>query len=161
MSEHHISVTVNGVVREAEVSARMTLADFLRERLDLTATHVGCEQGVCGACTVLIDGRTARSCLAFAVQVDGAEVETLEGVARDGKLHPIQTAFWEKHGLQCGFCTSGVIMTTLELLDRYPNPTRDQVFDALGGVLCRCTGYVKILESVEEAARLLASERPR
>jgi aerobic-type carbon monoxide dehydrogenase small subunit (CoxS/CutS family) len=161
MSEHNISVTLNGVVREAAVPARLTLADLLRERFDLTATHVGCEQGVCGACTVLIDGRTARSCLTLAVQVDGAAVHTLEGVARDGKLHPVQAAFWEKHGLQCGFCTPGAIMTTLELLERYPHPTRDQIVDALGGVLCRCTGYVKILESVEEAARLLSSERTR
>jgi carbon-monoxide dehydrogenase small subunit len=159
MSEHHVTLTVNGEVREGDVPARMTLADFLRERLELTATHVGCEQGVCGACTVLIDGRTARSCLTLAVQADGAEVQTLEGVARDGELHPVQAAFWEKHGLQCGFCTPGVIMTTLELLEDHPEPTREQIVDALGGVLCRCTGYVKILESVEESARLMAQER--
>jgi carbon-monoxide dehydrogenase small subunit len=159
MSEHHVTVTVNGQVCEGDVPARLTLADFLRERLDLTATHVGCEQGVCGACTVLIDGRTARACLTLAVQADGTEIQTLEGVARDGELHPVQTAFWEKHGLQCGFCTPGMIMTTLELLERHPEPTREQTVDALGGVLCRCTGYVKIVESVEESARLLAAER--
>jgi aerobic-type carbon monoxide dehydrogenase small subunit (CoxS/CutS family) len=159
MSEHHVTLKVNGEVREGDVPARMTLADFLRERLELTATHVGCEQGVCGACTVLIDGRTARSCLTLAVQADGTEIQTLEGVARDGELHPVQAAFWEKHGLQCGFCTPGMIMTTLELLERHPEPTREQTVDALGGVLCRCTGYVKIIESVEESARLMAAER--
>jgi aerobic-type carbon monoxide dehydrogenase small subunit (CoxS/CutS family) len=159
VSRHGIALTVNGVRHEAVVPARLTLADFLREELDLTATHLGCEHGVCGACTVLVDGRAARSCILLAVQADGAEVLTLEGVARGGDLHPVQQALWEKHGLQCGFCTSGVVMTMLELLERHPDPTREQTLEWLGGNLCRCTGYVKILEAVDEAARLLRAER--
>jgi carbon-monoxide dehydrogenase small subunit len=150
-------VTVNGVRHEADLPARMTLADFLRERLDLTATHLGCEHGVCGACTVLVDGEAARSCLMLAAQADGAAVTTLEGVGSDRELHPVQQAFWERHGMQCGFCTPGIIMTTLELLERNPQPTREQINDALGGHLCRCTGYVKIVEAVEHAAAELAT----
>jgi aerobic-type carbon monoxide dehydrogenase small subunit (CoxS/CutS family) len=159
MSTHRIAVTVNGHLREAEVPARLTLADFLRERLDLTAAHLGCEHGVCGACTVLVDGETARSCILLAVQVDGCEVRTLEGVSTGGELHPVQQAFWEKHGMQCGFCTSGIVLTTLELLEHHPQPTRDEITEWLGGHLCRCTGYVKIVEAIEEAARLLAGGR--
>jgi aerobic carbon-monoxide dehydrogenase small subunit len=159
MSTHRIAVTVNGLLREAEVPARLTLADFLRERLDLTAVHLGCEHGVCGACTVLVDGETARSCILLAVQVDGCEVRTLEGVSTGGELHPVQQAFWEKHGMQCGFCTSGIVLTTLELLEHHPQPTRDEISEWLGGHLCRCTGYVKIVEAIEEAARLLADGR--
>jgi aerobic-type carbon monoxide dehydrogenase small subunit (CoxS/CutS family) len=160
VSVHRVAVTVNGREYEADVPARLTLADFLRERLDLTATHLGCEHGVCGACTVLVDGRTARSCILLAVQVDGSEITTLEGVASEGELHHVQRAFWEKHGMQCGFCTPGFVLTTLELLERHPRPTREQVSEALGGHLCRCTGYVKIVEAVDEAARLLAEARP-
>jgi 3-oxo-Delta1-steroid hydratase/dehydrogenase small subunit len=157
---HPVRMTVNGTVHEAEVAPRLTLADFLREELDLTATHLGCEHGVCGACTVLVDGATARACLTLAVQADGADVRTLEGVAREGgELHPIQQAFWEKHGMQCGFCTSGIVMTLVELLEEHPEPTREQTLEALGGNLCRCTGYIKILEAVDEAVRLLAAER--
>jgi carbon-monoxide dehydrogenase small subunit len=159
MSTHRIAVTVNGLLREAEVPARLTLADFLRERLDLTAVHLGCEHGVCGACTVLVDGETARSCILLAVQVDGCEVRTLEGVSTGGELHPVQQAFWEKHGMQCGFCTPGIVLTTLELLEHHPQPTRDEISEWLGGHLCRCTGYVKIVEAIEEAARLLADGR--
>jgi aerobic-type carbon monoxide dehydrogenase small subunit (CoxS/CutS family) len=159
VSEHAITVTVNGVPHRADVPARLTLADFLRERLDLTATHLGCEHGVCGACTVLLDGRSARACILLAVQVDGGDVRTLEGVADGDELHPVQAAFWEKHGMQCGFCTPGVIMSVLELLERHPAPTREQTVEWVGGHLCRCTGYVKILEAVDEAARLLAAER--
>jgi carbon-monoxide dehydrogenase small subunit len=159
MSTEHISLTVNGTVQQADVAARMTLADFLRERLDLTATHLGCEHGVCGACTVLVDGETARSCLMLAVQADGAAITTLEGISPDGdELHPVQRAFWERHGMQCGFCTPGIIMTTVELLERTPHPTREQITDALGGHLCRCTGYVKIVEAVEHAAAELAAQ---
>ncbi|MEA2366109.1 MAG: aerobic carbon-monoxide dehydrogenase small subunit [Thermoleophilaceae bacterium] len=157
---HPIRITVNGQVHDAEVAPRLTLADFLREELDLTATHLGCEHGVCGACTVVIDGTSARACLTLAVQADGAEVRTLEGVTRpNGELHPIQQAFWERHGMQCGFCTSGIVMTLTELLDEHQEPTREQVMEALGGNLCRCTGYVKILEAVDEAVSLLAAER--
>ena len=158
MSAHRISLEVNGRRYEADVPARLTLADFLRERLDLTATHLGCEHGVCGACTVLLDGQTARSCILLAVQADGCRIRTLEGVAAGDELHPVQQAFWEKHGMQCGFCTPGFVMTTLELLDRSPEPTRDEIDRWLGGHLCRCTGYVKIVEAVEEAARLRRSK---
>ena len=158
MSRHRIRLTVNGNAHEAEVPARLTLADFLREHLDLTATHLGCEHGVCGACTVLIDGETARSCILLAVQVDGADVTTLEGVARSGDLHPVQRAFWEKHGMQCGFCTPGLVISVLELLERSPEPSPEEVSRWLGGHLCRCTGYVKIIEAVDEAARILREE---
>jgi len=159
VSTHRISMTVNGRTCEADVPARLTLADFVREHLDLTATHLGCEHGVCGACTVLVDGRAARSCILLAVQAEGAQITTLEGVARGSELHPVQRAFWEKHGMQCGFCTPGFVLTVVELLERHPTPTREQVSEALGGHLCRCTGYVKIVEAVDEAARLLAEER--
>ena len=155
MSSHGIRVTVNGAAYEKDVPARLTLADFLREKLDLTATHLGCEHGVCGACTVLVNDQAVRSCLMFAVQADGSEVQTLEGVSPDVD-HPVQVALWEKHGMQCGFCTPGIVMTVIELLDRYPNPGQDQILDALGGCLCRCTGYVNIIEAVEEAVRLSA-----
>jgi carbon-monoxide dehydrogenase small subunit len=160
MSTHTIRVTVNGTEHEAEVPARLTLADFLRERLDLTATHLGCEHGVCGACTILLDGETARSCIMLAAQADGSEITTLEGVvAEDEDLHPVQQAFWDRHGLQCGFCTPGIIMSTLELLREHPQPTREQIDDALGGHLCRCTGYVKIVEAVEQAASEISGSR--
>jgi aerobic-type carbon monoxide dehydrogenase small subunit (CoxS/CutS family) len=159
MSEHAIRLTVNGTEHEAVVPARLTLADLLRERLDLTATHLGCEHGVCGACTVLVDGATARACITLAVQADGADVRTLEGVADpDGTLHPVQQAFWERHGMQCGFCTPGIVMSVIELLEENPRPAREEVLDALGGHLCRCTGYVKILEAVDEAVELIAAQ---
>jgi aerobic-type carbon monoxide dehydrogenase small subunit (CoxS/CutS family) len=154
MSTHTIRLTVNGQAHEAEIPARLTLGDFLRERLDLTAVHLGCEHGVCGACTVVIDGQTARSCTTLAAQADGAEITTLEGiVAEHEDLHPVQQAFWDNHGMQCGFCTPGFILSTIELLEEHPQPTRAQIDDALGGHLCRCTGYVKIVEAVEQAAR--------
>jgi carbon-monoxide dehydrogenase small subunit len=154
MTTRKVQMTVNGQEREAEVPVRLTLADFLREHLDLTATHLGCEHGVCGACTVSLNGQTARTCLMLAVQADGATITTLEGVTADDEpLHPVQQAFWERHGMQCGFCTPGIIMSTLELLEEHPQPTREQIGDALGGHLCRCTGYVKIVEAVEHAAR--------
>ena len=160
MSTHAITVTVNGVVHTEAVEARLTLADLLRERLDLTATHLGCEHGVCGACTVLVDGDASRSCTTLAVQADGAEIRTLEGLAADGgELHPVQQAFWEKHGMQCGFCTPGIVMSLVELLERDPRPSEEAVADVLGGHLCRCTGYVKIREAVEEAVRLSGGAR--
>jgi aerobic-type carbon monoxide dehydrogenase small subunit (CoxS/CutS family) len=155
MSSHAITVTVNGVARSEQVEARLTLADLLRERLDLTATHLGCEHGVCGACTVIVDGHAIRSCTTLAVQADGAEIRTLEGVARDGEeLHPVQQAFWEKHGMQCGFCTPGIVMSLVQLLEHDKDPSREAIADVLGGHLCRCTGYVKIREAAEEAVRL-------
>jgi len=158
MSTHTVRLTVNGQRHEAEVAARLTLADFLRERLDLTATHLGCEHGVCGACTVLLNGETARSCIMLAIQADGGEILTLEGVAPDGdELHPVQQAFWDRHGMQCGFCTSGFVLSTIELLEQHPQPSREQIGEALGGHLCRCTGYVKIVEAVEQAAREMGS----
>ncbi len=153
------TVTVNGRVYRREVEPRLTLADFLRHELHLGGTHVGCEHGVCGVCTVLIGDRASRSCLTLAVQVDGAEVTTIEGL-RDretGALHPIQQAFVDEHGQQCGFCTPGFIMTTLELLGNNPDPSDAEIKDALGGNLCRCTGYENILKSVRLAAQRLRS----
>ncbi len=152
-----IQVTVNGVAYAREVPARMTLADFLREELDLTATHLGCEHGVCGACTVHIDGHTARACITLAVQADGTAITTAEGLARNGQLTAVQQGFWEKHGMQCGFCTPGFLMTVTELLDENPEPSDEEIRDALGANICRCTGYTKIIEAVHEAVRLGAA----
>jgi carbon-monoxide dehydrogenase small subunit len=150
-----IDVSVNGRRSAASVEPRMTLADFLRDELGLTGTHLGCEHGVCGACTVLMDGRSVRSCLLFAVQADGHEVTTVEGLATsDGEvLHPLQQAFHERHGLQCGFCTAGFLLSAVELLDRNPDPTEGEVRSWLSGNLCRCTGYQNIVEAVLLAAR--------
>jgi len=147
-----VRVTVNGVHYEGQVEPRMTLVDFLRGELGLAGTHVGCEHGVCGACTIVLNGQTVRSCLMLAVQADGAELMTVEGLSHDGTLHPIQEAFMEEHGLQCGFCTPGFLMSTYELLQRRPNPTDDEIKEALGGNLCRCTGYQSIIKSVRLAA---------
>ncbi|AYH43723.1 (2Fe-2S)-binding protein [Azoarcus sp. DN11] len=154
-----IRLTVNGKSYEREVEARLTLADFLRHELHLGGTHVGCEHGICGACTILIDGRSARACLTLAVQADGADIITVEGLRNreTGQLHPIQQAFVDAHGLQCGFCTPGFIMTTLELLGENPDPSDEEIKEALGGNLCRCTGYQSILDSVRLAARRLQS----
>lgn len=149
-----VNVTVNGVNYEREVDPRMTLVDFLRHELRLTGTHVGCEHGVCGACTILKDGKAIRSCLMLAVQANGENLQTVEGMRDNerGELHPIQQAFIEEHGLQCGFCTPGFLMSTLELLGETPNPTDQQIKDALDGNLCRCTGYQSIIQSVRLAA---------
>ena len=152
MSEHRLSFNVNGELREIEVPARYTLADALREKLDLVGTHVGCEHGICGTCTVLIDGRASRSCTVLAVSLEGATVDTIECLAaEDGALDPIQEAFREHHGLQCGFCTPGYLMTLKELTDREARPSKEALLDALGGVVCRCTGYVGVLEAAEAA----------
>jgi aerobic carbon-monoxide dehydrogenase small subunit len=157
---HEVVVTVNGVTRSAQVPARRLLSDMLRHDLRLTGTHVGCEHGVCGACTVLLEGEPIRSCLTFAVMVDGARITTVEGLAGpDGALGPVQRAFRECHGLQCGFCTPGFLLLTTELLARNPEPADGEIQDALGGNLCRCTGYVNIVRSVRRAAEL-ASEHP-
>ena len=157
MGDVPVRVTVNGQVREATVEARLTLADFLRERCHLTGTHLGCEHGACGACTVLVDGAAVRSCLMFAVQADGAEVTTVEGIAAaDGTLSPVQAALRECHGLQCGFCTPGFVVTITALLDENPHPDEDEIRDALSGNLCRCTGYQGILAAV----RSLAGDAP-
>ncbi len=155
-----IRVTVNGVAYEAAVEPRVTLVDFLRAELQLTGTHVGCEHGVCGACTVLLNGQAVRSCLMLAVQADGADIMTVEGLSRDGKLHPIQEAFMEEHGLQCGFCTPGFLMSAYELLQQHPNPSDDEIKEALGGNLCRCTGYQAIVKSVRRAAAKLGVASP-
>lgn len=157
---HTVRVRVNGRDHSVDVEPRMTLADCLREKLALTGTHIGCEHGVCGACTVLVDGRTARSCLMLAVQADGTEITTVEGLAIDGELHPIQEAFVEEHGLQCGFCTPGFLMSISELLGDHPDPSDEQIKDVLGGQICRCTGYQSILRAVHSAAaKLKAAQR--
>ncbi len=151
-----IRVTVNGIDHPALVEPRRLLSDFLRDDLGLTGTHVGCEHGVCGACTVLLDGETVRSCLTFAIQADGRSVMTVEALASpDGTLHPIQDAFWQEHGLQCGFCTPGFLMTTYELLQANSAPSADEIRDAIGGNLCRCTGYQNIVKAVQVAAETL------
>jgi carbon-monoxide dehydrogenase small subunit len=148
-----IEFDVNGQRRSAEAEVRMTLADFLRERLQLTGTHLGCEHGVCGACTVMVDGVAVRSCLMLAVQARGHQVTTVEGLADGEQLHPVQQAFRETHGFQCGFCTPGFVMMTTALLQENPHPTEEEVRDALSGNICRCTGYQSIVEGVLRAAR--------
>jgi len=150
-----ITLTVNGDAVMREVPVRLTLADFLRHELELTGTHLGCEHGVCGACTVLVDGRTARACLMLAVQADGASVQTIEGMAQDGALTPLQQAFIDHHGLQCGFCTPGVLATLTELLAAHPDPSEEEVRDWLSGNLCRCTGYQGIVDAALAAAKAL------
>ena len=148
-----VNVTVNGKVYEREVEPRLLLSDFLRHDLGLTGTHVGCEHGVCGACTILFDGEPMRSCLILAVQADGRELMTVEGLApAPGELHPLQQAFWEAHGLQCGFCTPGFLMTLVPFLEENPNPTEPEIRQALSGNLCRCTGYQHIVDAVQLAA---------
>jgi len=148
-----ISITVNGKVRKADVEPRLLLTHFLREQLNLTGTHIGCDTSQCGACTVLVDGRSAKSCTIFAVQADGAAVTTIEGLAKDGKLHALQTAFWEEHGLQCGYCTPGMILSMVDLLQKNPKPTEDQIREGLSGNYCRCTGYQHIVNAVQRAAK--------
>ena len=147
-----IALTVNGVKFEGPIEARITLADFLREELDLTGTHLGCEHGVCGACTILVDGQAVRSCLILAVQADGASLTTIEGLAQDGELHAVQEAFWNNHGLQCGFCTAGMILTVVDLLEKNPHPSAQEVRDGLEGNICRCTGYQNIVKATLAAA---------
>jgi aerobic carbon-monoxide dehydrogenase small subunit len=148
-----INLTVNGVTCIDEVEPRMLLVHYLRDVLELTGTHVGCETSLCGACTVLLDGEAVKSCTMFAVQADGASVQTVEGLATNGELHPVQEGFWERHGLQCGYCTPGMIMTAAQLLDRNSNPSREEICHGLDGNLCRCTGYQHIIEAVEYAAK--------
>ena len=147
-----LAMTVNGKVRKADVEPRLLLAHFLRERLRLTGTHLGCDTSQCGACTVIIDGRSAKSCTIFAVQASGSEVTTIEGLASNGDLHPVQTGFWEEHGLQCGYCTPGMIMSAANLLNDTPKPTETQIREGISGNFCRCTGYQHIVNAIQFAA---------
>jgi carbon-monoxide dehydrogenase small subunit len=153
MSTHSVSLTVNGETRTIEVEPRRLLVHAIREDLGLTGTHVGCDTSNCGACTVHLDGEAVKSCTILAVQADGSEVTTIEGLGTEGNLHPVQNAFWEEHGLQCGYCTPGMIMASADLLNRIPDPTEEQVRHALEGNLCRCTGYHNIVKAVLSAAR--------
>jgi aerobic carbon-monoxide dehydrogenase small subunit len=155
-----VSITVNGRRTEHEVEPRLLLVQYLREVLGLTGTHVGCDTSQCGACTVLMDGQAVKSCTVFAVQVDGSEVLTIEGLARDGELHPLQQGFWEEHGLQCGFCTPGIILAAHSLLEQSPNPSEQEIRKGLEGNLCRCTGYHNIVKAVRYAAGQMRSGQP-
>ncbi len=156
-----ITLTLNGEQRSASAEPRWSLADFLREELGLTGTHLGCEHGICGACTVLLDGSSVRSCLLLAVQADGAELVTVEGLAVGGQLHPLQQAFWDAHALQCGFCTPGFLITAVEFLQENPHPSESEIREAISGNLCRCTGYVNIVKAIRAAAEAIAAGPPR
>ena len=156
MSKHHINVTINGKAHEADVESRLLLVHFLRENLNMTGTHIGCDTTSCGACTVQLNGKPVKSCTVLAVQADGTEVKTIEGLAQNGNLHPIQEAFHEKHGLQCGFCTPGMMMTSSALLEQNPHPTEDEIRRAISGNLCRCTGYMNIVKAIQYAADKMA-----
>jgi aerobic carbon-monoxide dehydrogenase small subunit len=151
-STQHISVTVNGEVREADVEPRLLLVHLLRDTFGLTGTHVGCDTSHCGACTVHVDGRSAKSCTVLAVQADGATVTTIEGISSGAALHPLQQAFWDQHGLQCGFCTPGMIMQSAWLLGDNPDPSEEEIREGIAGNLCRCTGYVNIVKAIQQAA---------
>jgi carbon-monoxide dehydrogenase small subunit len=155
-----LRVTVNGEPVSADIEPRTLLVHFIRDDLRLTGTHVGCETGYCGACTVLVDGKSVKSCTMFAVQADGAEITTIEGVAGDGELHPVQEGFWQRHGLQCGYCTPGMIMSSIALLQENANPTDEEIRHGIEGNLCRCTGYHNIVRSVEYAAARMRGEEP-
>jgi len=154
--KHRISVTVNGTAREAEVESRLLLVHLIREVFRLTGTHVGCDTSHCGVCTVLLDGQPVKSCTVLAVQADGCSVSTVEGPEQGGKLHPIQEAFTEKHALQCGFCTPGMLMTTSALLERNKKPSEEEIRQAISGNLCRCTGYLNIVKAVQHAAEKMS-----
>ena len=152
MSTHHVKVTVNGEAHEADVEPRLLLVHLIREVIELTGTHIGCDTTSCGACTILLDGIPVKSCTVLAVQADGREIKTVEGLATNGDLHPIQEGFMEEHGLQCGFCTPGMMMCTSALLEKNPNPTEDEIRWGISGNLCRCTGYMNIVKAVQYAA---------
>ena len=158
MAQHKIRVKVQGVEHEAEVESRLLLVHLLREVLGLTGTHIGCDTTHCGACTVLLDGQPVKSCTVLAVQADGREVMTVEGLEKDGKLHPIQEGFWQEHGLQCGYCTPGMMLTGYALLESNPNPSELEIRQAISGNLCRCTGYVNIVKAVQHAAAKLQAK---
>jgi carbon-monoxide dehydrogenase small subunit len=153
-----INIKVNDTAHRHEIEPRLLLVHYLRDVLGLTGTHIGCETSICGACTVMVDGRSVKSCTMFAVQVDGAEVKTIEGLAVNGELHPVQQGFWEKHGLQCGYCTPGMIIAAAQMLDRNPDPTEEEIRHGLEGNLCRCTGYQNIVEAVQFAARKMKGQ---
>jgi carbon-monoxide dehydrogenase small subunit len=155
MATHTITVKVQGAEHKAEVESRLLLVHFLREVLGMTGTHIGCDTTHCGACTVLLDGQPVKSCTILAVQADGREVMTVEGLAKDGQLHPIQEGFWQEHGLQCGFCTPGMMLTGYALLQQNPSPSEPEIRQAISGNLCRCTGYVNIVKSIQHAAEKL------
>jgi carbon-monoxide dehydrogenase small subunit len=155
-----VNVKVNGRLRESEVEPRLLLVHYLRDVLGLTGTHVGCETSICGACTVLLDGRAVKACTLLAAQADGGEITTIEGLASDGKLHPVQEAFWEEHGLQCGYCTPGMILTAAALLAENPTPTEAEIRRGITGNLCRCTGYQHIVNAIESAAGKMKRVRP-
>ena len=155
----NITITVNSAEQIASVEPRLLLAHFLRENAGLTGTHIGCETSLCGACTVLLDGRAVKSCTVLAVQADDRKVTTVEGLASNGKLHPIQEGFWEEHGLQCGFCTPGMIMCSHDLLERHPSPTDAEIREGINGNLCRCTGYQHIVAAVRTASRKMSGKR--
>ena len=160
MAQHEITLKINGAEKSASVESRLLLVHFLRETLAMTGTHIGCDTTHCGACTVLMDGEPVKSCTVLAVQADGHDVTTVEGLEQGGKLHPIQNGFWQEHGLQCGFCTPGMLMTTSALLERNSDPTEEEIREAISGNLCRCTGYVNIVKSVQHAAAALRQPSP-
>ena len=155
MAKQKIRIKVNGADMEADVESRLLLVHCIRDVFGLTGTHIGCDTSHCGACTVHLDGKPIKSCTLFAVQADGCEIKTVEGLEQDGKLHPVQEGFWQEHGLQCGFCTPGMMMTSVALLEEKPNPTEDEIRLAISGNLCRCTGYVNIVKSIQYAAQKL------
>ncbi len=152
MSKHSVKIDINGETIEQEVDSRKLLVHFIRDDLHMTGTHIGCDTSSCGACTVLLDGKAVKSCTVFAVQANGKQVETIEGMEQDGQLHPLQEGFHEEHGLQCGFCTPGMILRAKELLEKNPNPTEEEIRWGISGNLCRCTGYVNIIKAIQYAA---------
>ena len=158
MSKHTVNVEINGLNITREVDSRMLLIHFLREELQMTGTHIGCDTSSCGACTVLMDGRSIKSCTLFTIQANGKSLTTIEGLEKEGKLHPLQEGFHEEHGLQCGFCTPGMIMRAVEILEKNPNPTEEEIRWGISGNLCRCTGYVNIVKSVQYAADKMQKE---
>ncbi len=161
MSTHHIQLTINGQTREADVPARLLLVHLIRDNFDLTGTHIGCDTTSCGACTVLLNGKPVKSCTVLAVQADGGEVLTVEGLEQGGQLHPVQEGFTAKHGLQCGFCTPGMMMTAVALLRENPDPTEDEIRWGISGNLCRCTGYMNIVKAIQYAAEKMKTREPQ
>ena len=158
MSKHTVNIEINGLNITREVDSRMLLIHFLREELQMTGTHIGCDTSSCGACTVLMDGRSIKSCTLFTIQANGKSLTTIEGLENGGKLHPLQEGFHEEHGLQCGFCTPGMIMRAVEILEKNPNPTEEEIRWGISGNLCRCTGYVNIVKSIQYAAEKMQKE---